>query len=130
MENKNYTPEMEQTIRENSPITYDIAVELAENFGKKLRSVIAKACSMDGVEYIARERVNKNGSNIVRKAEIVEGIREYLPGLVHVTKDESGSIIQEGLEKATKEALLAVFEALRKTKPEDWKPTREAHDIR
>ena len=28
--NQNYTPEMEQEIREYSPITYDLAVTLAE----------------------------------------------------------------------------------------------------
>ena len=50
MINKNYTSKMEAEIRENSPITYDVAVVLAEKFGKKLRSVIAKACSMHDVE--------------------------------------------------------------------------------
>ena len=32
--NVNYTPQMENEIRELSPITYDIAVVLAEKFGK------------------------------------------------------------------------------------------------
>jgi|TARA_Y100000310_G_C20407819_1_gene680499 hypothetical protein len=100
---QNYTPEMEQEIRENSPITYDLAVILAERFGKKLRSVIAKACSMEKVDYIARERVAKNGNPIVRKVEIVASIAK------HLESDEDF----EGLEKATKESLEALLNGLR-----------------
>ena len=74
MKPTNYTPEQETQLRELSPITYDIAVELAESFGKKLRSVIAKACSMEDVEYFPKERVSKNGSEITRKSELVERI--------------------------------------------------------
>ena len=110
MENKNYTPEMEQTIRENSPITYDLAVELAENFGKKLRSVIAKACSMEDVEYLPKEKVSKNGSEITRKSEIVERISEALGKEM------------KGLEKATKNSLNLLMESV--------EHIREANDIR
>ena len=63
----NYTKAQESEIRELSPISYDVAEVLAEKFGKKLRSVIAKACSLDGVVYVARERVAKNGSAIEKK---------------------------------------------------------------
>ncbi len=121
MKNKNYTKEQENQIRELSPITYDIAVELGENFGKTLRSVIAKACSMDGVEYIARERVNKNGKPTVSKAEIVESIREYLPGLQYQTV-ASGSVVLEGLEKAPKTSLLEILEALQNGLTKDINP--------
>ena len=100
--NVNYTPKMENEIRELSPITYDIAVVLAEKFGKKLRSVIAKACSLDGVVYVARERVAKNGSVIVRKAEMVESIAKSL------ATDEDLS----GLEKATKASLDALMRSI------------------
>ena len=99
----NYTKAQESEIRELSPISYDVAVVLAERFGKKLRSVIAKACSMDGVVYVARERVAKNGSAIVRKAEMVESIAKSL------ATDED----LQGLEKATKSSLDALMRSIR-----------------
>ena len=99
----NYTKAQEDEMRESSPISYDVAVVLAEKFGKKLRSVIAKACSMDGVVYVARERVAKNGSAIVRKAEMVESIAKSL------ATDEDLS----GLEKATKSSLDALMRSIR-----------------
>ena len=98
----NYTPTQESEIRELSPITYDCAVVLAEKFGKNLRSVIAKACSMDKVVYVARKRVAKNGSVIVRKAEMVESIAKSL------ATDENLS----GLEKATKASLDALMRSI------------------
>ena len=98
----NYTKAQESEIRELSPISYDVAVVLAEKFGKKLRSVIAKACSMDKVVYVARERVAKNGSVIVRKAEMVESIAKSL------ATDENLS----GLEKATKASLDALMRSI------------------
>ena len=98
----NYTPSQENEMRELSPITYDCAVVLAEKFGKKLRSVIAKACSLEGVVYVARERVAKNGSVIVRKAEMVESIAKSL------ATDENLS----GLEKATKASLDALMRSI------------------
>ena len=91
----NYSKKMESQILARSPITYDIAQELAEIFGKTLRSVVAKACSMEGVTYIARERVTKNGSDICRKADLVDEITRAL------ASDEDLS----GLEKATKSSL-------------------------
>ena len=100
--NVNYTPKMDNEIRELSPITYDIAVVLAEKFGKKLRSVIAKSCSLEGVEYIARERVTKNGSTVVRKSEMVESIAKSL------ATDEDLT----GLEKATKSSLDALMRSI------------------
>ena len=98
----NYTKAQESEIRELSPITYPIAEVLAEKFGKKLRSVIAKACSMDEVVYVARERVAKNGSAIVRKAEMVESIAKSLA----TGEDLSG------LEKATKSSLDALMRSI------------------
>ena len=98
----NYTKAQESELRELSPITYPIAEVLAEKFGKKLRSVIAKACSMDKVIYVARERVAKNGSAIVRKAEMVESIAKSL------ATDEDLS----GLEKATKSSLDALMRSI------------------
>ena len=86
---------MEAEIRENSPITYDVAVILAEKFGKTLRSVVAKACSMESVVYIARERVSKNGSDICRKADLVDEITRALDSDEDLT----------GLSTATKSSL-------------------------
>ena len=99
----NYTKAQESEIRELSPISYDVAEVLAEKFGKKLRSVIAKACSLDGVVYVARERVTKTGSQVVRKAEMVESIAKSL------STDEDLS----GLEKATKSSLDALMRSIR-----------------
>ena len=98
----NYSVSQENEMRELSPISYDVAVVLAEKFGKKLRSVIAKACSLDGVVYVARERVTKNGSQVVRKAEMVESIAKSL------ATDEDLS----GLEKATKASLDALMRSI------------------
>ena len=92
---KNYTSKMEAEIRENSPINYDMAVILAEKFGKTLRSVVAKACSMESVVYVARERVSKNGSDICRKSDLVDEITKALGSDEDLT----------GLTKATKSSL-------------------------
>ncbi len=101
--NPNYSTAMESAMIATSPISYDSAVSLAETFGKSTRSVIAKACSLEGVDYIARERVAKNGNPIVRKVEIVASIAK------HLESDEDF----EGLEKATKESLEALLNGLR-----------------
>jgi len=100
---KNYTSKMEAEIRENSPITYDVAVILAEKFGKTLRSVVAKACSMESVVYIARERVSKNGSDICRKADLVDEITRALGSDEDLT----------GLSKATKSSLENLLMSIR-----------------
>jgi len=99
----NYTKAQESEMRELSPISYDVAQVLADKFGKKIRSVIAKACSLEGVVYVARERVAKNGSAIVRKAEMVESIAKSL------ATDED----LQGLEKATKSSLDALMRSIR-----------------
>ena len=99
----NYTKAQENEMRELSPISYDVAQVLADKFGKKIRSVIAKACSLEGVVYVARERVAKNGSAIVRKAEMVESIAKSL------ATDED----LQGLEKATKSSLDALMRSIR-----------------
>jgi hypothetical protein len=92
---KNYSKKMESQLLARSPITYDIAQELADIFGKTLRSVIAKSCSMEGVVYVARERVTKNGSDICRKSDLVDEITRAL------ATDEDLT----GLTKATKSSL-------------------------
>jgi len=85
----NYTEKMENIIRENSPLNFEKAEMLGEEFGKKTRSVIAKAISL-GVEYHAKPRQTKSGEPIERKGEIVEEIETILgvtvPSLVKATK--------------------------------------------
>jgi hypothetical protein len=94
---------MENECGRNSPITYDIAVVLAENSAKNCALLSLKACLMEkSVEYIARERVTKNGSTIVRKSEMVESIAKSL------ATDEDLT----GLEKATKSSLDALMRSI------------------
>ena len=95
MKSTNYTPEMEQAITEASPLDIATAKVLAEKLGRKPRSIIAKAISM-GLPYNAAKPVRKDGSPVVRKAELVSAIEKSLAA-------GSGSLV--GLEKATRSAL-------------------------
>ena len=95
MTSKNYTPEMEQAITEASPLDIAKAKDLAEKLGRKPRSIIAKAISM-GLPYNAAKPARKDGTPIVRKAELVSAIEESLSA-------GNGSLV--GLEKATRSAL-------------------------
>jgi hypothetical protein len=96
---KNYTEAQEARIQEladelGGMIGNDEAMELADEFGKDVRSVRAKAVRM-GV-YKAKARVSKTGGKIESKEEIVAEIAE----LVGANLD--------GLEKASKQALIAI----------------------
>ena len=95
MKKQNYTPEMEQAITEASPLNIAKAKDLAEKIGRKPRSVIAKAISM-GLPYNAAKPSRKDGSPVVRKAELVSAIEKSL-------SSDAGSLV--GLEKATRSAL-------------------------
>jgi hypothetical protein len=95
MKSVNYTPEMEQAITEASPLNIAKAKDLAEKLGRKPRSVIAKAISM-GLPYNAAKPARKDGTPIVRKAELVSAIEKSL-------SSNKGSLV--GLEKATRSAL-------------------------
>jgi hypothetical protein len=85
----NYTALQMAEIKERAPLNYEIASELGTKFGKKTRSVIAKAISME-VEYIAKPRHTKNGETVERKLAIVNDIEKMLkttaPSLVKATK--------------------------------------------
>ena len=85
----NYTEKMNDRIRSESPLNFEKAEMLGEEFGKKTRSVIAKAISL-GVEYHAKPRTTKSGEQIERKDSIVRDIEEKLgatvPSLVKATK--------------------------------------------
>lgn len=95
MKSVNYTPEMEQAIRAASPLNIAKARGLATELGKKPRSVIAKAISM-GLVYEAAKPARKNGTPVVRKADLVSAIEKAL---------SSGDGSLAGLEKATASAL-------------------------
>ena len=85
----NYTALQMAEIKNAAPLNYEVASELGAKFGKKTRSVIAKAISME-VEYIAKPRATKSGEVVERKASIVNDIEKMLkvkaPSLVKATK--------------------------------------------
>ena len=91
---KNYTEAQEARMLEVGVIDAAKAEELAIEFGKNPKSVIAKAVRM-GL-YKAKERVSKTGGKIESKEAIVADIAE----LVGKNLD--------GLEKASKLALIAI----------------------
>lgn len=90
----NYTEAQEARMREFDVIDNDTAMLLADEFGKDVRSVRAKAVRL-GI-YKAKERVSKSGGKIESKEQIVAEISE----LVGKNLD--------GLEKASKQALVAI----------------------
>ena len=91
---KNYTEAQEARIAEFDVIDNDTAMLLAEEFGKDVRSVRAKAVRM-GL-YKAKERVSKTGGKIESKEQIAADISK----LVGKSLD--------GLEKASKQSLIAI----------------------
>ena len=68
---------------------------LAKQFGKTVRSIIAKL-SREGV-YIAQPRVTKSGEPVVRKAELVAQINaklgEEFPTLVKASKVDLQNLV-------------------------------------
>lgn len=88
MENKNYTEAQEARMATFKFIDAAIAQELADEFGKNQKSVIAKAVRM-GI-YKSKERVSKTGGKIESKEAIVADIAAIV-----------GKNL-EGLEKAPK----------------------------
>jgi hypothetical protein len=87
---KNYSDETVATMHslyEANP-TRETVEQLAETFGKSVRSVIAKL-SREGI-YVAQPRVTKSGEPVVRKSELVAEIEEHfgieVPTLVKASK--------------------------------------------
>lgn len=95
---KNYTDAQEARLAEFDVIDSATAELLAQEFGKDVKSVRAKAVRM-GI-YKGKERVSKTGGPIERKEAIVAEIAALV-----------GSNM-EGLEKAPKQALVALRQAL------------------
>jgi hypothetical protein len=94
----NYTPEQEQAMRAVGTIDNAKALELAEQFGKDVKSVRAKAVRM-GI-YQAKAKVSKSGGPVESKEQIAADIAR----LVNANMD--------GLEKAPKLALQRIRSAL------------------
>jgi len=69
---------------------------LAKEFGKSVRSVIAKL-SREGV-YIAQERKTKSGEPVVRKADLVSQLESHfesdLPSLVKASKADLTFLVE------------------------------------
>ena len=87
---KNYTDEMVaemHSLYEANP-TRETVDNLAEQFGKSVRSIIAKL-SREGI-YVTQERTTKTGEPVVRKAELVAQLEDKfgieLPTLVKASK--------------------------------------------
>ena len=100
---KNYTEEMvaQMTEQYTANPTRDTVDNLAREFGKTTRSIIAKL-SREGV-YVAQPRTTKTGEPIVSKAELVSEVATVLG----VEVDDIAS-----LEKATKIHLKALVDRL------------------
>ena len=74
---KNYTTEMVKhmtTLYVANPNRETVDV-LANEFGKSVRSIIAKL-SREGV-YVAQERKTKSGEPVIRKADLVSQLEEH-----------------------------------------------------
>ena len=91
---KNYTEAQEARLAEFDVIDNDTALMLADEFGKDVRSVRAKAVRM-GL-YKAKEKTSKNGGKIESKEAIVADIAAIV-----------GKNL-DGLEKAPKTVLQAL----------------------
>ena len=87
---KNYTDEMVASMTEQyvANPTRDTVEALAQEFGKSVRSIIAKL-SREGV-YVAQPKVTKTGEPVVRKAELVALLEAHfevaIPTLVKASK--------------------------------------------
>ena len=100
----NYTDEMVATLVDtytNNP-TKDTVVNLAQEFNKSTRSIVAKLVR-EGV-YVAQPRVTKTGAPVIRKAELVAQLLGELGTSESLTTLEKAS-------KADLETLLALVQA-------------------
>lgn len=94
-----YTKEQESRLRNEAPITFEKAEELAREFRVSTRSVIAKTLSLE-LAYVPKQAEPKRPRGMT-KAELVEQINERL-----------GEVELDGLEKATGQSLNRLLEAL------------------
>ena len=94
---KNYTDEMVASMTEQyvANPTRDTVESLAKEFGKSVRSIIAKL-SREGV-YVAQPKVTKTGEPVVRKAELVAQLEAHfevaIPTLVKASKADLQKLV-------------------------------------
>ena len=94
---KNYSDEVVAQMTEQyvANPTRETVDALAQQFGKSVRSIIAKL-SREGV-YVAQPKVTKTGEPVVRKAELVALIEENfgieVPSLVKASKADLQRLI-------------------------------------
>ena len=94
---KNYTDEMVAEMHElyTANPTRETVDMIAENFGKSVRSVIAKL-SREGI-YVSQPRVTKTGEPVVRKAELVAQLEAHfevaIPTLVKASKADLQKLV-------------------------------------
>jgi hypothetical protein len=96
----NYTPEMVAILKDNAPIDYAKAQELATQLERGARSIIAK-CKREGIEYISKPAPAKKKA-APSKADMVAAIATGL---------DLDSL--DGLEKATGSALNKLLSAIK-----------------
>jgi hypothetical protein len=96
----NYTPDMEQVIRDAAPLNLEKAKAIATQIGKTHRSVISKAGQL-GVEYIRSAPAAKT-SDKPTKAELVKVFANQI-GVAHAKI--------EGLDKTTVAVLQELISA-------------------
>ena len=94
---KNYTDEMVAQMKNDytaNPTRETVDI-IATNFGKSVRSVIAKL-SREGI-YVSQPRVTKTGEPVIRKAELVAQVEEQfdieLPTLVKASKADLQTLL-------------------------------------
>ena len=94
---KNYTDEMVAEVHElyTAEPSRETVENIAQKFGKSVRSVIAKL-SREGI-YVSQPRVTKTGEPVVRKSELVAQIEDHfgieVPSLVKASKADLQELI-------------------------------------
>ena len=102
-----YTEAQEARLIEMGTVTYEQAIELAEEFGVSAKSVIAKIYSLNaqrdaGINYVPKARPAKRAKGVT-KAELVAQI-------ANATGADNEAI--EGLSKAPAAALAALLDSV------------------
>lgn len=87
-------------MNKRAPLNMEKAQEIAKKFGfDSYRSITASA-KRNGIEYVNKARVAKNGKPVTSKTELVEAVAQVL------------NVNLEGMEKATKQSLETLSEAV------------------
>ena len=97
-----YTKAEEQSIRDNAPVTYEKAEELASQFGKTIRSVVSKSVSLK----VYQKREQPRSVTKPQKKDTIRAIEKTF-GCEH------GRL--EGLANAKGETLKDLFQLIAET---------------